>query len=276
MLSSLTDDYGAAYDVAGYLLVAVPGVVGLFWGAPLVTRELEAGTHRLVWNQSVTRGRWLAVKLGLVALVGMTLTGLYSLLLTWSAARVDLVTENRFQPLLFASRNIAPIGYAAFALALGTTAGLLLRRTVPAMAVTLTVFAVVQVLVPFAVRPYYASPVTATMPVTAQTIRDLSMIGHYGKIEGLTVPGGPWVVSTSPLLDAAGDEVGHTDWYQDCVSKGLDDIPGCLAEGDLHVEVTEHPADRYWTFQWYETFLFLALGALLAGLCFRRIQGPVG
>ena len=37
-----------------------------FWGAPLVTRELEAGTHRLVWNQSVTRTRWLATKLGLI------------------------------------------------------------------------------------------------------------------------------------------------------------------------------------------------------------------
>ena len=34
----------------------------MFWGAPLVARELEAGTHRLIWNQSVTRTRWLVTK----------------------------------------------------------------------------------------------------------------------------------------------------------------------------------------------------------------------
>ena len=35
-------------------------MIGAFWGAPMVARELETGTHRLVWNQSVTRTRWLA------------------------------------------------------------------------------------------------------------------------------------------------------------------------------------------------------------------------
>ncbi|MGW3285358.1 ABC transporter permease subunit [Streptomyces sp. NPDC001002] len=275
ILSSLTDDYGLAYDFAGYLLIAVPGIIGLFWGAPLITRELEAGTHRLVWNQSVTRTKWLAAKLGLVGLAGMAVTGLYSLLLTWSASKVDLVADNRFQPLVFAARNIAPIGYAAFALVLGTMAGLFLRRTVPAMAVTLVIFAVLQIVVPFVLRPNYASPVTAKVPVTAETIRNLSMIGHYGKIGGLSVGGGPWVVSTSALLNSEGKEVGHTDWYQNCVNKGLEEIPGCLAAGKLHVQVTEQPADRYWKFQWFETALFAGLAAVLAGLCFWRIRGPV-
>ncbi|MFJ2214343.1 ABC transporter permease subunit [Streptomyces sp. NPDC101062] len=275
ILSSLTDDYGLAYDFAGYLLIAVPGIIGLFWGAPLITRELEAGTHRLVWNQCMTRTTWLAAKLGLVTLAGMTVTGLYSLLLTWSAGKVDLVADHRFQPLVFASRNIAPIGYAAFAVVLGTMAGLLLRRTVLAMAVTLVAFAVLQILVPFVLRPHYASPVTTKVPVTAEMIRNLSMIGHYGKIGGLSVPGGPWVISTSTLVDSDGKEVRHTDWYQNCLNKGLDEIPGCLAAGKLHVQVTEHPADRYWKFQWYETALFAGLAVLLAGVCFRGIRGPV-
>ena len=39
------------------VVLVLPALIGLFWGAPLVTRELEAGTHRLVWNQSVTRTR---------------------------------------------------------------------------------------------------------------------------------------------------------------------------------------------------------------------------
>ena len=40
-----------------------PALIGIFWGAPLIARELETGTYRLAWNQSVTRARWIAVKL---------------------------------------------------------------------------------------------------------------------------------------------------------------------------------------------------------------------
>ena len=49
-------------------------VVGVFWGAPMIARELEAGTSRLVWTQSVTRTRWLATKLG-VAGFGAAVVG---------------------------------------------------------------------------------------------------------------------------------------------------------------------------------------------------------
>ena len=53
---------------AGIVVIAVaPVIIGVFWGAPLVARELEAGTHRLAWTQSVTRTRWLAIKLGVTA-----------------------------------------------------------------------------------------------------------------------------------------------------------------------------------------------------------------
>ena len=53
----------------GLVLLAVPALLGIFWGAPLVARELETGTYRLAWTQGVTRKRWLAAKLGLVGLV---------------------------------------------------------------------------------------------------------------------------------------------------------------------------------------------------------------
>ena len=45
-------------------LLSSSRMIGIFWGAPLVARELETGTYRLVWTQGVTR-RWLAVKLAL-------------------------------------------------------------------------------------------------------------------------------------------------------------------------------------------------------------------
>ena len=66
-----------------FLVYAVPALIGLFWGAPLVAREFEAGTFRLAWSQSVTRARWIAVKLGLICLAGMATAGLLSLMTAW-------------------------------------------------------------------------------------------------------------------------------------------------------------------------------------------------
>ena len=57
--------YQVVFIIAVGLIYAVPGLIGLFWGAPLITREIETGTFRLAWTQSVTRTRWLAVKIGL-------------------------------------------------------------------------------------------------------------------------------------------------------------------------------------------------------------------
>ena len=48
----------------GILFLILPVLVGLFWGAPLVAREVEHGTHRLVWTQGVSRRRWALVKFG--------------------------------------------------------------------------------------------------------------------------------------------------------------------------------------------------------------------
>lgn len=76
------DQFGTALLMTGLLLLAGPALIGAFWGAPLITRELETGTHRLAWTQSVTRKRWLAVKLVLVGGVGILLTGALSLLLS--------------------------------------------------------------------------------------------------------------------------------------------------------------------------------------------------
>ena len=139
------DHRGTGLAVTAVVLV-LPALIGVFWGAPLIARELEAGTHRLVWNQSITRTRWLAVKLGLVGLAAVTAAGLRQLR-GGLVVRPDRQGRRRcrgrpraWTPLLFGARGIVPIGYAAFAFALGVTVGMLVRRTVPAMAITLAVF----------------------------------------------------------------------------------------------------------------------------------------
>src|ERR1700722_2866252 len=119
----------------GVILLA-PAVIGLFWGAPLIARELETGTAALAWNQSVTRTRWLAVKLAVGALAAMAVTEALSLMQTWWAAPISQAgadaasvgfAQSRFSQLNFPTHGIAPLGYAAFAFALGVTAGALIK-----------------------------------------------------------------------------------------------------------------------------------------------------
>ena len=52
--TGLLSHYRLLQDL-GTVLVAVPAVIGIFWGRAAVARELESGTHRLAWTQSVTR-----------------------------------------------------------------------------------------------------------------------------------------------------------------------------------------------------------------------------
>lgn len=67
---------GIVYNLATAIMYVVPALIGIFWGAPLMARELETGTHRLAWNQTVTRTRWLATKLAVVVTASAATAGL--------------------------------------------------------------------------------------------------------------------------------------------------------------------------------------------------------
>jgi hypothetical protein len=147
------------------LLVVAPALLGMFVGAPLVATELEGGTHRLAWAQSVSRRRWLLVHLGLVlggSVAALTLAGgaVY-----WGLEPLfDLPAaqaEAPLQPGIFDAVAIVPAAYGAFAVALGVTLGALTRRSAVAMFLVLVVFAGVRVGIAAAAQPNYEPPVRA-------------------------------------------------------------------------------------------------------------------
>ncbi|MEO3922497.1 hypothetical protein ABGB07_01225 [Micromonosporaceae bacterium B7E4] len=257
--------------LTGFLVVLIPGILGAFWGAPLLAREFETGTHRLVWNQSVTRTRWLAVKLGLVTLAGVVVTGVLSLLLTWAASPYDKLFEGRFDPLLFPTRNIAPLGYAAFAVVAGITVGLLVRRTLPAMALLLAGFVLLQILVPTAVRQHLQPPVTETFAWTAANARGLN-IDESGEVrtDGYAIPGA-WVLTGNPQMFDASGKPASREQFEECPHTSPEVHKACVESKGFHMTLSYQPADRYWTFQWLELGMYLALAALLAGFAFWRI-----
>jgi ABC-2 family transporter len=294
------DNHNAFLGVTAAALV-LPALIGLFWGAPLIARELEAGTHKLAWNQSITRTRWLAVKLGLVGLAAMTAAGLGSLAVTWWAGPLDKSAAGdfpRMAPLVFDARGIVPIGYAAFAFALGVTVGMLVRRTLPAMALTLVVFVVVQIAMPLLVRPHLIPPVRSTVEITASNLDGLSVPPGGGSPRArLQAPGtgtdagrfaGAWVLS-SQAVDASGNAVDiiPLSGTGACAPRpggpaqppaGAEpgaELSGCFAEIKrlgYRQQVTYQPASRFWSFQWFETGIYAALAFGLAGFCFWRIR----
>jgi len=68
-------------------MFAAPAIIGVFWGAPLVAREVDAHTYKVAWNQSITRTRWLTVKLAVVGLAAMATVGLLSLIVSCTHPR---------------------------------------------------------------------------------------------------------------------------------------------------------------------------------------------
>jgi hypothetical protein len=282
-------DYQNAFLAVSAVVLLLPPLIGLFWGAPLFTRELETGTHRLVWNQSITRTRWLTVKLGITGLAAMAAGGLGSLAATWWASTFDQAAAveefPRLSAMVFDARGVVPIAYSAFAFALGVTVGMLVRRTLPAMTITLVAFAAIQVAMPLLVRPHLLPPTRATVEFSPAILDGLGRNPATGDIHiqvKAPDPGG-WLLS-SQTVDASGtavDSVAVSTSSGPCgaskppgpgtIGTPADPMSACLGEINrlgYREQLTYHAPSRFWPFQWIESGIYTALALGLAGFCF--------
>ena len=278
--NSFVDKYTLMASWLDALVLVVPGLIGIFWGAPLVGRELESGTFRLAWTQSVSRARWTITKLVLLGSGGMAVAGLCSLLVTWWSSPFDFVVgAGPFAH--FDTHGVVPIAYAAFAFAVGVAAGAVIRRTVAAMGAALAVFAVVRVAVVEWVRPHLMAPLTMRSPFTMTDPRRVQV--------GVHLPPGAWVMTQS-VVNRAGQAVhGGASGFAvnplTAVGPAGVNIPGvgscpnlkpaaaqvsdlqeagglvarCVDQLHLSNVVTYQPASRYWPFQAYESLIFCGL-----------------
>ncbi|HJY02220.1 MAG TPA: ABC transporter permease [Streptosporangiaceae bacterium] len=264
------------YLVGLGIMFLVPAIVGVFWGAPLVAHEIEARTLPLTWNQSVTKTRWLAVKLGLVGLGSMATAGLLSLMLTWWSSPMDSTLEipyghrlllERLGPVLFATRGVAPLGYAAFAFALGVTAGMLTRRTVSAMAATLGGFAALQFAWAEWIRAHLVPPVTVIVPLNPVSISVLGVKDGFMTLQAAPAltQQGAWILS-GQVIDISGHPA-QVPAIPACLGTNSAACAASLARLHLRELISYEPASRFWTFQWVETGIFVALALALAATC---------
>jgi ABC-type transport system involved in multi-copper enzyme maturation permease subunit len=274
------------------VLAVAPALIGIFWGGPLVARELETGTHLLAWSQSVTRSRWLAVKLGVPVLCAVVAVGILTTAVTWWAHPLDGVQGGqrgsllpRMTPIAFAMRGVVPVAYAVFALLLATLLGLLLRRTVAAMALALAVYVLVQVAVPLWVRPHLVTPTTTTMVISQKTLDGIMSSG--GPFTITTRTGNPrdWILSNQ-TVDAEGRAAALPTWFSSCLPPppgaadgggtveaqprpgSIDECLRRLTDEGYRQRVVYQPDHNFWRLQWTEAGLYLVASAALAGACF--------
>jgi ABC-type transport system involved in multi-copper enzyme maturation permease subunit len=268
----------------------VAPVLGIFWGAPLVTREFETGTHRLAWTQSVSRSRWVLTKLAVVGLATVIVAGALTVTITWWYRVLDPLTTNQYA--VFDERGIAPIGYAAFAFASGALIGAILRRTLPAMATTIAAFVAARIAVGLWIRPHLLAPTHTAMSLLHSGGFGISF-GDGSSVKLVaqgTAPHNAWTLS-SHLVNSSGQVATSSQMSaflrQHCPtiarppslpSSGHVAVQApnqaafqaCMnqAAQSFHVVVTYLPANRYWTLQWLETGIFVALALAAATGCY--------
>lgn len=285
-------------NAGAVVLVVAPAILGIFWGAPLIARELETGTFRLAWTQSVTRTRWLVVKLALGAVASMAFCGLYTFMLNWWESPLNHVEHNDFSLSGFGLHGITPIGYGAFAFALGATLGLLFRRTLPAMATTLVVYIAAREGDTYGLRAHYAAPETMVRHIGATTGFGLAQTPAGVIVQAPTVtlpnawvlsaryvgshgnqPTAAWVARNCPNLPGQGGTQGPGVVHH-AVGASQIGVTGpapasktaflhCAATvaSQFHEVVMYQPASRFAGFQVIETALFLVVAVLLGALC---------
>jgi hypothetical protein len=288
-IGEFTNHYVFLQNALQFLLRIAPALIGVFWGAPLIARELETGSYRLAWTQTVSRSRWVVTKLAVVGGAAVLITGLLTLTITWWYRALDSLNGSMF-PVIDA-RGVLPIGYTFFAFMLGALAGAVIRRTLPAMAATLAVFVFARIAVQTWVRPHLMPSRHLTASILGAP--DFGFMSRNGGPPLLVAradgPPGSWVLHNQ-LVDSSGHVATAAERAafvaQHCpnigppplsgngkavpVPPGVGDaINSCqeAAARTFHVLVTYQPASHYWPLQWLELGLYAVLGLAAAAAC---------
>ncbi|MGI8826591.1 MAG: hypothetical protein ACR2JC_13255 [Chloroflexota bacterium] len=238
----------------------LPLVFGLLLGAPLVL-ELEQGTYRLAWTQSITRTRWIAFKLAFVVAAALLLSVIFTAIMTWWHAPWNHL-EGRFVPNAYDFEGVAPLAYAVFAVSLGIALGTIFRRTVPAMALSLFGYLALRLGIENIVRPHFVAPLTA---VDIHSFRgSLPTQAHGG-----------WIMQ-SGWSDRFGHSLSDNYVFQVCdphlVVGVKSAMTACFRSHGIFDSIVYQPANRFWLFQGIETAIFGGVSAALLALTFVWIK----
>jgi hypothetical protein len=189
-VSSFMNQFGSEVNIAFWAVtLIVPGLIGVLVGGSLIARELEYGTWRLAWSQTVPRSRWLAVKLALVTGGLIVLGAAMTALITWYRAPMDQLTGHLLHN-IYDFEGLVLTAYILCAFGFAVLAGLLLRRSVPAMIAAFIPWLAIRLVVEFLLRPHFLAPLTAR-----QVCAPTSCGSGIGFVPQNTGHIGDWVLS---------------------------------------------------------------------------------
>jgi hypothetical protein len=250
------------------VMQAVPVIIGVFLGAPLLAREYTAGTVRFTWTQGIGRTRWAAATLGLLGAAVGAAGGLLGLLAQWSVQPITVQTvreTDRWEPGFFNNTALTAATAALLAFAIGVLAGALTRRVVAAMAVT-AAGTITAADLAFSRLHYWL------VGQGARVVRDLAFGAdpNVGDLSGSTLtihetagpaapgPAGAWL-DQGWYAGANGQRLG--DSAMNRLSNRLPANPALLIRLHDTFWVAYQPGYRYWVFQF-----IVSGGTLLAAL----------
>ncbi|MCS7476867.1 ABC transporter permease [Umezawaea endophytica] len=238
-------------------IIFLPVLIGLFIGAPLFARELEQGTHVLAFTQSVSRTRWMLSKL-VVALVPalVVLIALQYLVWWWltTAGVMGPRVNGSFQVFNFGIEHVSPVAYTLFAFAVGAFVGVVTRRTLVAMIVTLGAFTVLRfALFDVVTRVMTTQREVVTSGLSPTASRDASLVISQGYLDAAGQPIAP-------------DKVGAA--VQACKAtwtpEGQQEYVACLAKSDLGRRYADFiPESQAWQAHLVDASIYGALAVLL-------------
>jgi len=236
------------------LLIMLPLFAGALLALPLVS-DLDSGTYRLAWTQSLSRRHWLGRHLGVAfAAIAVSMSLLPALYRWWLAPMpqpdaADFITW-------FELKGVVSYGWALLAFGLVLAVGVVTRRTIVALIVGgLLAFTVFAPWINFG-RPHLVAPIVRdnSVPYTQ---------GDYG--------------IGSYILDRNGQEISSETYWNLCAPDGnpalvtLEMTDACEAANGLTFINQVHPWSHYWPMQLRELALVGLVGLGLTGLASWRI-----
>jgi hypothetical protein len=266
------------------LSMLAPVLFGVLVGAPLVAHEFEARTSDFAWAQSITRTRWLAVKVGWVLLAAAIWGGAIAVLVTWWSGPRNAAFANAFQANYFDQQGLVPIAYSVFATALGIAAGAVLRRTLPAIAIVIGGFIGMRLWVSQDLRMHFMTPVTTYYSVTGNfnpaagsAILSGGLVdkagqvvtGSSGNVMTVMIDGAPSTslpAACQKLIPASAGGPGGPS------NATLNAVYGCLQKAGYRQFLSYQPISRWWAFQGIETGIYLAVAAALIAITFYAVR----
>jgi hypothetical protein len=229
-VATFNNSFGSLVNIGFWsVLLLLPGLIGAVVGATVLGRELEMGTWRLAWSQTVPRTRWLAIQLAVVAGGLIALGVAMTLVITWYRAPMDRLTGHFVQN-AYDYEGLVFTAYILFAFGLAVLFGQLLRRTIPAMLSALVPWVAVRLIVEFLLRPHFMAPLQLTHPILVHCSG-----GPCGGNGIVDVPPSTGHIGNLPVTGS-----GSVTLYQ--------------------------PASRFWEFQSIEAGIFVALTLLALGV----------